>query len=112
MPDECPDCERLKTKVTEEFRIEKRPMPPVEGSKRNYLPFRIDWLCPKCGHRVLYDLTDMYLSNPWLSAKDGDPNEGWNSWYLYCENEDCEVEFDGLEIKVEVDLKIRRKGDA
>jgi len=34
----------------------------VEGAKRQYAPFAIDWVCSKCNQEYTYDFTDWYLS--------------------------------------------------
>jgi len=36
----------------------------LEGKKRQYLPYTVEWTCPQCGSDKVTDLTETYLSYP------------------------------------------------
>lgn len=35
-----------------------------EGSKRTYMPYILEWTCPDCGYKNVWDLRSDYLSYP------------------------------------------------
>jgi len=111
LPEFCQECEDLKTeeeKLIEALKLRRVPNPDwAEGAKRQRIPITIKWTCPICGYACSRDLTDWHLSYPKLSPANGDAQLGWDDWYVCCDNEDCGTEITCLELKVEVDLKVR-----
>jgi len=55
----------------------------IEGAKRQYMPYIIEWRCPTCGVDCSRDLSDYYLSHPVM----GEPTNE----VLYCKRCDTGV---------------------
>lgn len=95
-------------KLIDEFHLWIQPGTPREGSKRQYLPIVLRWTCPTCHKEVKDDMgTDPALNNPTLCSREDTGEDTWNKFWFYCPH--CEDEFTDFQIKVEVDIKLRRK---
>lgn len=70
---------------------------PIEGAKRQYLPYEIIWICPKCDKQNILSYADYYLMYPMWGKTIKET--------LYCENSDCNYE-KIIYIKPDITLQI------
>lgn len=89
------------------MKLERTDGIPVQGKKRQYMPFRLKWTCPACGREQVHDFSDhRYLSYPEF----GKPREV----ALFCENDECNVDMEPvrtIQVVPKLDMEIDDKGD-
>jgi hypothetical protein len=68
----------------------------VEGAKRFYAPFAVEWDCKGCGKRCRRSYHDYYFMNPQIP--------GVQDVHLYCEH--CDYESGPYKMKLDVTLEL------
>jgi rubredoxin len=58
---------------------------PIEGAKRQNIPYTLEWTCPDCKFEHKVDFTRDHLSYPQIGGKPSD-------YSLYCGEGDCDYE--------------------